>query len=252
MRKNLEGLYFGKLKVLNLSHKAGNKYVWNTICECGNQKKIWTSNLTRGKVTSCGCISKPNLIGNRYGHGVVIDKATARKENHRQEWILKCDCGNIYQAKTCQLTGGKNKRVISCKCKQYDPLNKEKMHRSDIIGYKNLSSSIWNIYKTNARKKGLEFSINSEYAYLVYESQNKKCVYTGWEIDFGKILKVDGKKIVVDKTASMDRINNNIGYVEGNIQWVHKHVNLMKNSHSEEYFLEICKAITERRSENEV
>jgi hypothetical protein len=49
----------------------------------------------------------------------------------------------------------------------------------------------------------------------------------------------------------MDRINNKIGYVEGNIQWVHKHINMMKNSHSEEYFLEICKAVTTNRKEAE-
>ena len=251
-KKDLTGMKFGNLNVIDLFGKEDGKYYWNTICDCGNYKKVWTSNLTREKVTSCGClINKPNLIGLRFGYGVVIDKASLRKENNRQEWVLKCDCGNIYQAKTCQLTGPKNRRSISCKCKQYDPMNKEKMREPNIIGHKNLTSSIWNIYKTNSRKKKIEFNITSEYAYNVYILQNKKCVYTGWNIDFGKIIIIDGRKTIIDKTASMDRINNKKGYIEGNIQWVNKHVNLMKNSHSEEYFLEICKAVTNNRTEVE-
>ena len=47
-----------------------------------------------------------------------------------------------------------------------------------------------------------------------------------------------------DKDYSLDRIDSNNGYVEGNVQWVHKDVNMMKKDYNQEYFINICKLIT--------
>jgi hypothetical protein len=46
-------------------------------------------------------------------------------------------------------------------------------------------------------------------------------------------------------TASIDRIDSSKGYILGNIQWVHKDVNFMKRTYSQEYFVKMCKLITE-------
>lgn len=52
------------------------------------------------------------------------------------------------------------------------------------------------------------------------------------------------------KAASLDRIDSKRGYTEGNVQWVHKSVNLAKNSLSEVEFIMLCHAVTNhRRSE---
>ena len=45
-------------------------------------------------------------------------------------------------------------------------------------------------------------------------------------------------------TASLDRIDSKMGYELGNVQWVHKDVNLMKNYFSNEYFISVCKLIS--------
>ena len=42
----------------------------------------------------------------------------------------------------------------------------------------------------------------------------------------------------------IDRIDSSKGYVKGNVQWVHKNVNLMKGKFDQEYFIEMCKKIT--------
>ena len=47
----------------------------------------------------------------------------------------------------------------------------------------------------------------------------------------------------VDITASLDRIDSLKGYTEDNVQWVHKHINFMKGSLSENKFIEYCKLI---------
>lgn len=49
-------------------------------------------------------------------------------------------------------------------------------------------------------------------------------------------------------TASLDRIDNSKGYEEGNIQWVHKDVNFMKRTYSQEYFIKLCTLISENCS----
>jgi hypothetical protein len=46
-------------------------------------------------------------------------------------------------------------------------------------------------------------------------------------------------------TASIDRIDSNLGYTESNVVWVHKDVNIMKNNFTKEYFLMMCQKVTE-------
>jgi len=50
------GKKFGKLKVLSYSHTKDNRKYWKCICECGKTHKVFTSNLTTGRVQSCGCL----------------------------------------------------------------------------------------------------------------------------------------------------------------------------------------------------
>lgn len=44
-------------------------------------------------------------------------------------------------------------------------------------------------------------------------------------------------------TASLDRIDSSSGYGLENIQWLHKDINIMKNVHSQDYFLSLCKKV---------
>jgi len=72
----------------------------------------------------------------------------------------------------------------------------------------------------------------------LYERQNRKCAISGLPIVFGKHN--------TETTASLDRIDSAIGYEKDNIQWVHKDVNIMKNIFPLEYFLGMCKKITDK------
>ena len=40
-----------------------------------------------------------------------------------------------------------------------------------------------------------------------------------------------------DATASLDRIDSSKGYIKGNVQWVHKNINYMKQEMTNEEFL---------------
>lgn len=60
--KDLTGMMFGKLTVIEVSRKvqSGNRkrYYWNCKCVCGKTKEVRTDCLTSGDVKSCGCIKK--------------------------------------------------------------------------------------------------------------------------------------------------------------------------------------------------
>jgi len=45
-------------------------------------------------------------------------------------------------------------------------------------------------------------------------------------------------------TASLDRIDSSKGYIEENVHWVHKRINVMKGNMSEQEFLNFCEAVT--------
>ena len=70
MKKDLTGLLFGRLKVLNLKYYKNYKGYWNCICECGNFTTVVTHQLMSGKTKSCGCLNK-EIVGNLFKtHGM--------------------------------------------------------------------------------------------------------------------------------------------------------------------------------------
>jgi hypothetical protein len=64
--------------------------------------------------------------------------------------------------------------------------------------------------------------------------QNRKCKISGVPLVFSK--KCWGK----DTTVSLDRIDSTRGYIESNVQWVHKNINMMKQEYTTEKFLDWC------------
>ncbi len=45
------------------------------------------------------------------------------------------------------------------------------------------------------------------------------------------------------KNASLDRIDNTKGYTIDNIQWVHKDINWMKGTFTQDQFIELCGSV---------
>lgn len=121
-KKDLTGMIFGELTVLyELPERKNGKIVWHCRCNCGNEKDIVSTQLTKqnSPTRSCGCLQKKatsesnrakGLEGTKYGRLTVI-------ERQGNKWLCKCDCGNEVLVPTNHLNTGHTK---SCGCLQRD------------------------------------------------------------------------------------------------------------------------------------
>jgi hypothetical protein len=90
-------------------------------------------------------------------------------------------------------------------------------------------------------RRNLEFNIDLAYLIDILQTQNNRCALTGWELEF---THGGGLHRTNPLVCTMDRINNNQGYIRGNIQLTCWKPNKIKNDMSNEDFIRMCKAVT--------
>jgi hypothetical protein len=109
-------------------------------------------------------------------------------------------------------------------------------HRDEYTMFKYYMKSI------NDRRgsKGLDVNITLEDLKTQWELQNGLCKFSGVEL----ILSTHSK-IIKDPihSASVDRIDSKKGYIKGNIVWVSRSINYMKNEMSDDSVWELCNLI---------
>lgn len=107
-------------------------------------------------------------------------------------------------------------------------------------GFGEITGSFWARVKSNAKTRKLELSISIEDCWELFLQQNRKCALSGVDIIFTVRYKDFNKT-----TASLDRINSKLGYITGNVQWVHKKINLMKRELTDKEFISYCEKVVE-------
>lgn len=177
-----------------------------------------------------------NLKGKRFGRLLILE--LTNKKNRRY-WKCKCDCGNIKVVSSNKLKTG---HTESCGCirkERYDYLkdNPPKYQYKLWRGHEEISMTYYKALQSGARRRDMDFSVSMEYLWNLYTEQNKKCALCGEEIVFARNIKSG------DQTASLDRKDSRKGYVEGNVQWVHKDINKIKTDMSQERFLDLCSKV---------
>ena len=99
-----------------------------------------------------------------------------------------------------------------------------------------LRASFAHKYKTGAEMRGIEWAVSFDYLADLLIAQDFKCALTGQDLDAMELT----------NNCSLDRIDNNLGYVEGNLQWVTSMVNMCKQGYSQEEFIQMCKQVTDK------
>jgi len=187
-------------------------------------------------------MKKLEVIGTKYGDLEIISEHSTTRNGHIR-YTCKCVCGKECNILLTHLRQGHTKHC-GCKTKKYIG----KIHYQ-FTGYEEISGGWWNSHVVRSAsgdkgsRKPLEMTITIEYMWDLFLKQERKCALSGLELTFPRVNK--------DKnyTASVDRIDSSKGYVEGNVQWVHKMVNFMKNKYNNEVFIEMCKKIANFRKD---
>lgn len=145
-----------------------------------------------------------------------------------------CDCGGQKDVLTASLLRGS---TGSCGCDKSRYVKTTGDRNVGFKGHREIRSHFWRGYKQGALDRGLPFEISMEYAWALFEAQRRCCALTGEPIVFGV------SRLNSLTTASIDRIDNLLGYVEGNVQWVHKRVNVMRHMNSVPDFINWCRKV---------
>ena len=147
-----------------------------------------------------------------------------------------CECGKEVLVERFNLIRNQTK---SCGCNRYPKGKLSKKWRS--CG--KLHASTLGRFKWNATSRHIPFEITLEQGWELYQKQNGICALSGIPITFNSTSRI------CDGTASLDRIDSSKGYVEGNVQWVHKDINFMKQDYDQEHFIEMCRKVAGKHND---
>ncbi len=157
------------------------------------------------------------LLGQKCGRLEILDYAGYDKFG---KTLLKCrcDCGKETIVNQASIN---RQLTASCGC-----LKTEKLRKG---GYKDISQQYFRRIIDDCLRRHVTFDITKEYVWGLYEKQDRKCALSGVPIVFQPNFNNQ-----VSQTASIDRIKSDKGYIEGNIQIVHKRINILKGNLPEE------------------
>lgn len=170
-------------------------------------------------------------LGMKFGQRTVVG---IHKVGRFICWDMMCLCGNI---KTTPASGIKRGRGQCCiKCQQKNQTGSKHPYWR---GSRHMPMTMFNKWKRSAIRRNMEWSLTIEYLDNLIDQQEWKCKFTGHALalDFGQ------KNGVKNGNASLDRIDSSKGYIEGNIQFVLKSINMAKQAMPDENFVELCIAV---------
>ncbi len=198
--KDLTNLKFGKLTALRINGQRKDRCVlWLCRCDCGKECTVAGKCLCDGHTKSCGCIRVVDLVGQRFGRLVVLERL-ANRRNDSVDWKCLCDCGNTHTAVTKYLRAG---HVQSCGCLQLETVRKH-----------DKTGAVWNTPEYRAymgAKRRCQNPKDKDYA--EYGGRGIECRFTS----FQEFYRAIGPRPSMHHTN--DRIDNDGHYEAGNVVW---------------------------------
>ena len=165
--------------------------------------------------------------GDRFGLWVVLEEVPKGNRRHRTVRV-RCACG--YEALNAVYTLTKGASSGCHKCR-----SPRRSAWACWMGAGEMSGTYWGSILAGAKTRSLDVSITKEYVWTLLLAQGRRCVLSGVPIGFD------------DATASLDRIDSSRGYVPENVQWVHKVINRMKGTLSDDEFKSWCRTVAAQR-----
>lgn len=156
------------------------------------------------------------------------------KKDKRSHAFYECSCPVCN--KICIVTKGNAKKQQSCGCIRYG---------KPLIPGEVALNRLMDRYEWGASSRNLEFSLSRE---IMLELSTANCFYCGTEPKTS--MKTSVKTLIHDmKYNGIDRINNKLGYVIGNIRTCCRDCNIAKASMTEAEFFNLIKRIAAKHKE---
>lgn len=196
---------------------------YNCRCQCGRESSVIASAVAAGRSKSCPRCRAEDLTGRTYGLWTVVARSDAVSEatGSKTLWECECECGDRHQVERCNLVTGNSEGCWKC--------------RRNVIEAKRFPKIWYRKFIEQAKSRGHEVGLTEDELWGIWESQEGTCPLSGLAIGIADSVK--------ETTASPDRICNNKGYVEGNVWFIHKHINMMKFKYNIDYFKRLCVAV---------
>lgn len=177
-------------------------------------------------------------VGTKFGKfgdkTITAIRYVKRKKGNRRtryyDW--QCTCGGTGSSTSSRVELGNTISCKGCWAKTYHTGEKHPSWG----GHKEISGTIFTRLKTYAARRSLPFELTIEGVYKLFIKQNGRCALTGVEIKFPANCRDSG-------TASLDRIDSSLGYTKRNVQWVHRVVNFMKQTLSNDALVDWCRLV---------
>lgn len=221
---------FGDWTVIDTDRFSKNGHVYvQCKCTCGVIKDIASTALLRGKTSSCKSCSARRKTpkfspGDKFKHWTIIEGPVYIDST--AHYRVKCDCGTEAYKLPIELLY--KKREFQCeKCAQKERAQHTTL-KNGRVG--DLTLTEHTRLRRSAIKRGYTFDVSIVYLWELFQKQNQICAITG-------------EYMPNIKLASLDRIDSNKGYVEGNVQWVTKQANLSKHTMSMNELYEFCQKV---------
>lgn len=239
-QEQLIGKIFGSRQITGI-FKKNSQIMCHVICKCGDIGITRLSFLKAGKAIQCkkcgrkvcaNKLKKTLPIGYKSGKWTIID--VIQQNVGKTKTIIQCECGYIKKTNISYIHSSN----MCNKCKGKQQIGIPSKSRK---GYMDISGTYWTALKAGAKARNYDFTITLKDCWELYLKQNKKCNLSGLDIILGFFNDSS-------QTASIDRIDNSKGYIEENVQWVHKDINNMKHTFTEEYFIKLCKEVAKHKN----
>lgn len=185
----------------------------------------------------------------------IVGQFTA---DHRAMLAIECpDCQHRYTIRRTQY-----RTFRTCNRCRFIVQNRKNLgqHR----GAGDLTRTFYNYFRNGARRRNIPFDVSIEYLWNLAVQQDMRCALSGlefvfptiqngvgnWSADYNAQQRIRTGAGRID-VASLDRRNSTLGYVEGNVQWVNKWMNMVKNGLAHDEFVHVCHLVASRHADPE-
>lgn len=218
-------------------------------CDCGHEAIFSESYINKSTFSkscrSCAQIKRRNEDGDRvYNVGDIIMNLEILKIHNGKyvSYTVKCtECGNIYHTGH-SILNRKSKSIGTGHCHKCFTLDMKSKKKCKMLT-KNISLIQYNKLKRQADLRGIEFDVTPQYLESIFSGY---CYFSGIELKIGTYSSSNGIRDLGN--SSLDRLDSTKGYLEDNVAWVYKPINVMKNTLTTDEFLNLCEIIVRNKN----